>query len=79
MHRSQGIDIDRVLAWCCVLVAHLLAWWWLTRPQVAQPQPPGVESTDWMWCGSRRRGRWYRCRPLRTFCRSGFIRDSWRA
>lgn len=54
MHRSQGIDVDRidmdrVLAWCCVLVAHLLAWWWLTRPQVVPP--PGVEADglDVVW------------------------------
>ena len=54
MHRPHGIDIDRidmdrVLAWCCVLIAHLLAWWWLTRPQVAQP--PGVEADglDVVW------------------------------
>lgn len=49
MHRPHGIDVDRVLAWCCVLTAHLLAWWWLTRPQIAQP--PGVEADglDVVW------------------------------
>lgn len=32
MPRSKGIDHDRILAWCCVFVAHLLAVWLLTRP-----------------------------------------------
>jgi hypothetical protein len=49
MHRSHGIDVDRVLAWCCVLVAHVLALWWLTRPHVTPP--PGIESDglDVVW------------------------------
>jgi hypothetical protein len=49
MPRWQGIDPDRVLAWCCLLVAHLIAWWWLTRPH-AVPQPAiGSDGLDVVW------------------------------
>src|SRR5687768_15674738 len=49
MPRPHGIDVDRVLAWCCVLIAHLLALWWLTRPHAATQ--PGIESDglDVVW------------------------------
>jgi hypothetical protein len=41
--------MDRVLAWCCVLIAHVLALWWLTRPHAATQ--PGIESDglDVVW------------------------------
>lgn len=37
MQRSDGIDGDRVLVWCGVLVAHLLALWLLIRPHEREP------------------------------------------
>jgi hypothetical protein len=49
MHRPHGIEVDRVLAWCCVLIAHVIALWWLMRPQVAQPPDVEADGLDVVW------------------------------
>lgn len=48
MQRSNGIDGDRVLVWCGVFVAHLLAVWCLTRPHEREAVAE-TEGLDVVW------------------------------